>query len=394
MRVLLINSLYAPHESGGAERSVRILARGLRSRGVKVAVAATARTNDEGEIDGIPVYYARTSSLYWVGDAAQQPWHRKVRWHLRDATNKSVAPWLRGIVEKENPDVVHTHNLSGWSTYAWSVARSERRRIVHTIRDHYLLCTKSTMFRDGSNCRTPCTVCTWHGRRKARGVLPLDAVTAVSDYILQRHRKHGRLPPAQTYRCIPNGVELPAAPKAGEQPTRMFTFGFVGAVAPHKGVELLLRVFAQCQMPNAQLLIFGRASSPEYETRLRRKYETSATVFCGQQEAQSAFPQMDVLVVPSLCHEALGRVVLEAYAHGVPVIAAQRGGLPEIVQSDVTGYLFHPELDTELESRMKAAVASPDRLASMREACRVQARQFSSDLVSNSFLALYEEVVR
>ena len=46
-----------------------------------------------------------------------------------------------------------------------------------------------------------------------------------------------------------------------------------------------------------------------------------------------------MLIVPSLLQEALGIVVLEAYSHGLPVIGSRRGGIPEMVEDGVTGFL-------------------------------------------------------
>ncbi len=394
MRILLVNSLYAPDEFGGAEKSVRLLAAGLRRKGVHVAVAATSTVDREDVVDGNPVYYARTANSYWVGAARIQPLIRKARWHLRDAYNPGVDSSLRSILRREKPDIVHTHNLTGWSTYAWTVARTEERRVVHTIRDHYLLCTKSTMFRGGSNCARPCTLCAWHGRRKRRGFLRLDAVTGVSEYILSRHRAYASLPEADAYAHIPNGVDGVVSRPSTATASSTLTFGFVGSLSRHKGVELLLNVFSRSSIPNARLCLFGQAPTSEEHDRLRNRFPTQLIEFRGWQDMESVYAEIDVLVVPSLCHEAFGRVVPEAYAHGIPVIAARRGGLPEVVKEGRTGFLFDPNDEADLEYRLRTVAADRSIVKSMNHACRLEAEQFASDRVTDQYVSLYQDVLR
>lgn len=393
MKVLLVNSLYAPDEFGGAETSVRLLASSLYRKGVEVAVAATAERDHENLVDGVRVHYTRTPNRYWIGVAKAQSLYNKALWHMRDAYNTDIDQSLRTIVRREDPQIVHTHNLSGWSTYVWNLARSEKRRLIHTIRDHYLLCTRSTMFKGSSNCESPCTVCSWHSRRKQRGYTRLDAVTGVSDYIIERHQSYQLLPEAKRTVRIPNAFDPPASDPLPRRPTANLTFGYVGALAPHKGIELLLKAFATGAPPNTRLALFGAAPSLDYDQQLRQRYESRAVTFQGRKDPSEIYPQIDVLVVPSLSHEAFGRVVIEAYSYGVPVIASHRGGLSEIVRDGITGLLFDPDHASDLRSRLEALAADPARVASMASACRIESDNYSSDKIADQYLTLYQDVL-
>ena len=122
---------------------------------------------------------------------------------------------------------------------------------------------------------------------------------------------------------------------------------YAGVLVPGKGVLDLLEAFGRLApgIPEARLRLIGRESHPEYADRLR------AHVRAAGLEDRVAFvdhlPQADlarymaraaVLVLPSHS-ESLGRVVLEAMATGAPVVATRVGGLPEVVEDGVTGFL-------------------------------------------------------
>jgi glycosyltransferase involved in cell wall biosynthesis len=98
--------------------------------------------------------------------------------------------------------------------------------------------------------------------------------------------------------------------------------------------------------------------------------------------------EIDVLVVPSIWHEPLGRVVLEAYAFGVPVIATCLGGTPEIVDDGETGLLFDPRVPGELAHTIGMLAADPSRTTAMGE----KALGRSADFTPQRILAEHREV--
>jgi glycosyltransferase involved in cell wall biosynthesis len=124
-----------------------------------------------------------------------------------------------------------------------------------------------------------------------------------------------------------------------------FTFGYLGKLTPEKGIELLLDMFGARKDGGWELLVAGEGDE-SYCQELHRRYATleerNAIRFLGWTDPLEFFPQIDVLVVPSLWQEPLPRVILEAYAYGVPVIGSRRGGILELIEDGVTGFLFNP----------------------------------------------------
>ena len=123
--------------------------------------------------------------------------------------------------------------------------------------------------------------------------------------------------------------------------------GCIGRIAPEKGQREFLAAAARIHraLPDARFLICGaplfsdRAAS-EYEREVREAAAGMPVEFAGWvTDVYAAMANLDLLLVPSVWAEPNPRVVLEAFAAGLPVIAFRAGGLPEIVEDGRTGFL-------------------------------------------------------
>lgn len=153
----------------------------------------------------------------------------------------------------------------------------------------------------------------------------------------------------QRIRIIYNGVNGPtASPRCSGKLRRI---GVIGRIEPEKGqmefvraARLVIREF-----PDTVLSIIGAPmfSSADYYNDVVSASEGLPIAFAGwREDISTVFSTLDLLVVPSAPVEATTRVILEAYAAGVPVVAFPSGGIPEIVKEGESGFLaagFTPE---------------------------------------------------
>ena len=390
MKVLLINSLYDPNHVGGAERSTQLLAEGLVKAGAHPIVISTAQKDSEGTVNGVKVHYVKIFNLYWVRNAKSAPAIKKPLWHLLDADNPTVPARLRPIIAREKPDLIHTGNLTGFSPSVWRVARQAGIPIVHTIRDMYLGCVRSAMFRKGKICESQCLSCRFYSLPKRR---LSRYVVGISNYILKWHLDNGYFSRAKVEQCIFNSVATGGTRLNGADPHRQVTFGFVGAIAPHKGIELLLRTVVDMKGADLRVKIFGRPLQAGYDSFLREKYGDNRIEFCGHKDPEEIFSAIDVNVVPSLCHEAFGRVVPEGYSYGVPAIVSNRGGLPETVDENATGTVFDPDIPGDLRDRISRFAQHPELVEQMRGACLNRVELYSQQNIVAKYLDLYERLL-
>jgi starch synthase len=188
----------------------------------------------------------------------------------------------------------------------------------------------------------------------------------------------------------------------GIDPARPYVI-FVGRITRQKGVPVLLRAAASLD-PSAQLVLCaGAADTPELEQEV-------STLVAGLQATRSGviwipemLPKPDIIqllthalafVCPSV-YEPLGIVNLEAMACATAVVASRVGGIPEVVDSGVTGLLVPPEDPASLADAINLLLGDPGRAAAMGLAGRKRAvAEFSWDAVAEQTAALYAELAR
>lgn len=160
------------------------------------------------------------------------------------------------------------------------------------------------------------------------------------------------------------------------------TVGFVGRLDSEKGVDVLIRAMAE--IPDATLRIAGRSrfSADSYRQELEELADQCApgrVQFFGEMSGpDDLLAAVNVLAVPSL-REPFGRVVVEAFSFGVPVVVSDSGALPEIVHDGVEGLLFKCGDARDLATKLRLVLDNPERAKKMSEAALDSAPRFSPE---------------
>jgi glycosyltransferase involved in cell wall biosynthesis len=283
---------------------------------------------------------------------------------------------VRRLVDELEPDVVHVHSL--YPALSPAVLRI-RAPVVMTLHNARLLCLPATLLRQGAHCEACVGKIPWRGVAYAcyRGSRPASAALAVSltlhravrtfdgvalflavsEFVRDKHLEAGFEP--DRIRVKPNFV----------QPTRRRTgpggpFVVLGRLTREKGLDALLRAWGE-----ARLEIAGEGD----ERSALERIAPSSVRFRGAIAATDV-PDLlagaRALLIPSRS-EGLPRVVVEAFAAGVPVIASRVGGLPELVEHGANGLL----VDLDDEAGWRGAV---ERLADDAESIRLGAGAFET----------------
>jgi glycosyltransferase involved in cell wall biosynthesis len=144
------------------------------------------------------------------------------------------------------------------------------------------------------------------------------------------------------------------------------SFGYVGTLAPHKGVHILMQALAKLPPELCRLHVFGSdAHFGEYGSMLRELAEGLDVTFHGAIDRENigrAFEKIDCLVMPSLWLENSPVVIQEAFAANVPVIASGQGGMAELIQDGRSGRLFPAGDVSALTTHMASVVQNPTTL--------------------------------
>lgn len=392
MKLVHINSLYAPFQVGGAEKSVQILAEAQHALGHQVSVLCTAPDGRprQADVNGIDVHYLPVRNLYRPFTDEVPGAIRKALWHGLDTYNPLMEQLIGSKLDALKPDIVHTHTIAGLSVSAWHAA--ERRGIprVHTLRDYYLACPRSTMFKGEYNCVRPCSSCGLYAAPRRRQSAKVNAVIGNSRFILDRHLDLGYFPAATIREVIFSGQA--AALEAGpvKRPIADWpVFGYIGQINPTKGLGLLVEAFRELG-PGARLRIAGRIDSVYAESL--RAAAPEGVEWLGWMTPAAFYASIDTIVVPSLWHEPLPRTVIEAATHGCRVIGSTRGGTPEAVTL-VGGMLFDPDTPGALVDALRRGLGRRDEARTAAEAVVRLATAFDPQARANDYLTVYRSLV-
>ncbi|CAM3460586.1 glycosyltransferase family 4 protein [Marinicrinis lubricantis] len=393
MKVLIFNTLYYPNIVGGAEKSVQLLAEGLVQLGIQPVIVSTAKEDKVQEVNGVKVYYLSHRNLYWGVDSKSKPSYQKMLWHGIDSHNPFMARKVKDIIAVERPDVIHTNNITGLSTAPWIVARNMGIPVAHTLRDFSLMCVKSTMFKANQNCEKRCSSCSLYTESKKRlsNQGYVHHLIGNSQFMIDRHQHFGYFQNTPSSRIF-NGAVIQSPTldfkKIGEK--RRLKFLYMGRIEETKGVKLLLDTFQD--LDNAELLLAGKVYDEQIQANLDNSKYPDHITFLGYTNPSDILPEVDMLIAPSIWHEPLPRVILEAYSYGKPVIGSNRGGIPECIEEGKTGFIFDPNQPESLRSNIERIINYPNLLREMSLDLENYLKQFNIQRTINEYCNVYKQI--
>lgn len=397
MKILFIHTFYSPDMVGGAEVVVQSLAEGLTERGIDVAILTT--TDKPGlhqdEVNGVRVWRAGLRNLYWHKYNQRPGIIQRRLWHLLDVYNPLMAQMVKKVVLLEKPTLASVHNLPGFSVATWSALKDAGVPIVQVLHDHYLLCPAATMYRNKKNCIGQCSSCKIMRTPHKAISQSVSGVVGVSNYILNRHLEAGYFSGVKNIQVIYNtrtAQELciygNTREPDGSQPLR---FGFIGALNPVKGIELLLKTYINNFFPGTELLVAG-VGDTKYVDNLKLSVAGHAVRFLGRVKPADFYQLVDVVIVPSLWNEPLGTVIMEAMIFGKTVVASNTGGSPEMVIDGENGLLFNPGDPNGLLEAMARAYTSQETRSRLAEGARRCVRFMDREHFLDQHILLYTDV--
>jgi glycosyltransferase involved in cell wall biosynthesis len=390
IKAMIVNSLYYPNVIGGAERSTRALVSNLKKFGIDPVVVTVSDRDKTDTVDGAKVYYISHSNIYWSYYSKTKNNILKLFWHLLSLYNPIILNKVKKIIKKEKPDIVHTNNLSEFTVGLWRLVKKNNIPLIHTLRDFSLLCPRATLFKRNQVCRRRNIVCALMLKfRRSFSDLP-DAVTGNSDFILQKHIESGFFRRAETH-VVYNSLPSDRIGYKGKEDGGL-DFGYLGLLAQHKGIEFLLNTFKDNDLP--YLHIFGKGITPEYEEQLIKEYSSDRIIFHGLIDPDQALSKIDVLIVPSLCLDALPRVIYEAYSAGIPVISSDRGGGREIIDEGSTGYVYSADSKTDLAKKVRIFTGNSGKVRDMRDNCLMKAKDFLPEKSVKQYADIYKRLAK
>jgi glycosyltransferase involved in cell wall biosynthesis len=165
---------------------------------------------------------------------------------------------------------------------------------------------------------------------------------------------------------------------------------YIGRLSAEKQIERIRPVLES--MPEVRLALVGDGP---HRQQLERHFEGTATTFVGYlagEELASAYACGDAFLFPSST-ETLGLVLLEAMAAGCPVVGANRGGIPDIVDDGINGCLYDPDQEGSLTTAVRRLLVNPETRLSLRHAARQEAERWGWAGATAQLRRYYQQVL-
>ncbi len=386
MKILIVNSLYYPNIYGGAEISVKLLSEELIKNGFKVVVISLHNAGDKIEYHNkVKVYYLHHRTIYFPFREKRQydVFLKPFRFAL-EMYNPFIEQAIKAILKREKPDIVHTNNISVYSPVVWQIVHALSIPIVHTLRDVQLLCARGTMFKRGHACKSQCALCRFLSSTRKLMSKHVNAVVGITNFILNKHLSLGWFKNASKF-VIPNSLTItsPAPPKRHfHKPLRFF---YLGGAFAHKGYFYLNRTFSKLNNENAELWMAGRGDFKDVANHKNIKV-------LGYVKPEDVYPQVDVVIVPSLWYEAFGRIIIEANSFGIPVIGSNMGGIPELIEHGKTGFLFNPSMQNDLLKYIRMFIDNPDIILRLSSNCIKYSQKYTTEAMVKAYINVYKSM--
>ena len=166
---------------------------------------------------------------------------------------------------------------------------------------------------------------------------------------------------------------------------------FVGSLVRQKGVDILLKAFKSVKKDiDSNLIIVGDGKKRKALERLAGARNLKDVYFLGsKRDLKSIFKKSSVLVLPSR-EEGFGLVLLEAMANGVPVVASDTGGIPEIIEDGKNGLLFKTGDFEDLSCKVARILEEDELKDALIEKGRETVKRFRWENMANEVDKIYE----
>ena len=416
MKVVLVSPHFPPDHIGGVEQYVKRLADDLRARG------------DEPEVICVEDVERANHGLEVIRDTRQP--YAVHRIHLsRDILAEPISSMydvpgvesaIGAILDASAADVMHLHSGYLLGAAALEAARQRGLPTVVTLHDFWFICPMITMSHPGGRlCTGPenVTKCGWClatqkrryryldkvtrfrisrlatavGRAAATQPLALkfprvqfldrrrrtltdalihaDVILSPSRFVRDRVAETG-IPP-ERIAISRYGVDVRRVVRSERPSNSPLRVGYLGQLAPHKGVHVLIEAVRQVSGSGLTLQVFGDPRPyPRYVAQLHARARRDPRIeFRGAYQHAAVYDilsALDVIVVPSVWYENSPFVIQEAQSAHVPVVASRLGGMRELVIDEQDGLLFEPGDATDLARQLGRLTQTPDLLGRLR----------------------------
>lgn len=312
--------------------------------------------------------------------------------------------------------VAHAHNIySRLTTSVLDLLHKKNIPVLMTLHDYKLICPNYKLMYNGHICEdckdNKYFMAIWNRCHKNSIVAStIVSFEAYFNHLFDKYRKNVRifispsiflkkkliefgLPQSQiTY--IPNFVDTSEfVPRYN--PGKYFLF--LGRLSPEKGIPTLIKAFMKIASKKISLYVAGEGPARnQIESMAAADSRIRFTGYLSGEKLKETIRNALAVIVPSEWYENAPISILEALAFGKPVVGARIGGIPEMIDEGVNGYLFEPGNVDNLKEKLEIILSMPVRhIREMGEAARQKVKsEYNSELHYERLMDIYHRALR
>ncbi|MGN5376023.1 glycosyltransferase family 4 protein [Sphingomonas hankookensis] len=382
MRILEVSAFYTPYIIGGAEICAQNLTEWFTGQGHEVAVLSAAPQREHESwgtpLNGYRLYRVGTPHIYPVFQASTAPGWKKPVWHLQDIYDPRNEAMFERVIADFRPDFVHIHWIQGLGYNGLKVLARHDIPTAITLHDLAYVCVRTTMFRGDHECVRQCRGCRLSMQAKIGYLADIPRLGFISPSRANLDKVASLMPIAQypSFHIL-NPITYPT-PTTPHLPSDKVRLLFVGRLENTKGIGFALELLEPlAERYDFHLTVLGKG--PE-EDALRRRFGQHPWVdIVGHVPLQQVADTMagsDLLLVPSLWMENSPGVVFQALGVGLPVLASDKGGLPELIDPGRNGYIAPAGDVDRWREQLVSLLERPEQLQALREQASSSTAEF------------------
>lgn len=338
----------------------------------------------------------------------------KIRTAVRSIWSLDTYREIRNRLRGGRYDIVHVQNFFPLiSPSAYYAARAEGAAVVQSLRNYRLLCPVGTLFRNNRICQdclgkavawpgilhgcyrgspaATSAVVAMQSINRALGTWRnlVDMYVSLSEFGKRKFCECGF--PSDRIMVKPNLVFSDIAPGDGSGNYAVF----VGRLDEVKGIDTVLDAWDLIGDRVPLKIVGAGPKAGRVEEVAGKNRNVEYVGWRSKQEVLELIRDARVLVIASEYYEPFGRVIVEAFSVGTPVIASRLGAMAEIVADYETGLLFRPGDRAALAEKVNWAADHPAELAAMRRRARAEYdRKYSPDVNFGQLADIYAAAIR
>ena len=336
---------------------------------------------------------------------------RKFKYLFSLGYSKKTYNEIRALIKKFRPDAAHFHNIFFLITpAAYFACKDEGVPVVQSQHNFRLLCSNALFYRNNKPCEDCLRKSLWEGVRhkcyrnsrvltgfaawaidqhwkNKTWINKVDMYITAAEFTRQKYLQKGI--PQEKIAVKPHFLSKDPGQRNGHK----FYALYVGRLSQEKGVDVLIHAWAR--LKNIPLKIIGNGD--QYNELKQLAKDNSDIEFLGrlqEQECEKYLREACILVIPSVCYESFPRVLVEAYAHGLPVIASRLGSLAELIVNGKTGLLFEPGNSQDLAEKVELLIEDENKRLVMGMEARLEYEgKYTPEKNYAQLMAIYKQAI-